>query len=61
MSDRESKWTNGDASIEWLNSDEVLITSPYGQKCVIDGGDFESFLVALTCTKPYIKKKVLKL
>ena len=45
------KWTNGHAEISWLNGDEVLITSPYGQTCKLDGGDFESFLIALTSCK----------
>ena len=51
MSYEKSKWTNGFASIGWLNDDEVIITSPYGGTCKIDGGDFESILTALCASK----------
>lgn len=40
-------------SIEWLNEDEIIITSQYGGQAVMCGGDFETILGALTSiTKP---------
>lgn len=43
----ETKWTNGDWTVEQFDIDTILITGPYTQKCVIHGGDFESILAAL--------------
>tara|TARA_R110002126_G_scaffold1757_1_gene10545 strand:+ start:4973 stop:5218 length:246 start_codon:yes stop_codon:yes gene_type:complete len=43
-----TKWSNGYASVEWSDSDLVLITSTYGGQCKMDGADFELILGALT-------------
>lgn len=40
-------WSNGSASVKWLNGDEVIVTSRYGTPKLMDGGDFEQFISAI--------------
>jgi hypothetical protein len=42
-----NQWTNGSYTLSWENADQVRISGPSGQTCVIDGGDFEYALSAL--------------
>ena len=47
------KWSNGSATIEWINEDEVKISHVNCGEAVLDGGDVESLLQVLISVRQH--------